>query len=1128
MSHWNKANTTAFFLRLVLHIGMESPLLHIGMENPLLDFTMRKELRTASAQQRAFWITNEVEPGTPAFNVLSVLQLKGTVDTASLARAFDEMIARHEVLRTGLVENNGTVLQDVHEHIPFVLEQQDLRAIPEPERRVQADALVVQMSHTSFDLAVPPHFRAALLRLAEDEHLLAIVFHHVIIDGWSMGPFFFELSSFYSAGRSGGSAALPELAFQYTEFAERQRRRYAQPSFDRDIAFWKRSLADAPPLLALPTSRPRPPVQGSRGKRLAFAVDEPLTTALRALCSRHGVTLFTGLLSAFQVLLQRWADTDDVIVGTPVAGGRDEDLAPLIGCFVNTLALRGDLSGDPSFTALLSRNRTFLLDALEHQQVPFERLLAELEWPRARDHSPLFQVMFVLQNFGTKAPELAGLEIQEVEFDPGLSKLDLTLEIVEGDDLDCFFEYDIELFDAAMMARLATHFQRILEAMVARPELPISSIRLLDEGEWQQAVFGWNATARDYPQRKPAEVFATIAAERPNDVALICEGQRISFGELARRAGQVVTVLRSRAADAAAPVGILLPRSVETFAAVLGCLIAGVPWLPLDTAQPDARLAQLLGLAGCHTVLTSRGLAQRLPEALAAVPMDADAPLWREPVASPEIGATVDLAYVLFTSGSTGVPKGVMGATKALMNRIDWMHEVYPFVRGEVACCKTSIGFVDSVWEMLGALLAGIPTVIIPDEIVLDPEAFIRLLGQHGVTRIVLVPTLLRVLLDYEPNLGRRLPALTMWSVSGEVLTPDLARRFRLACPGRTLINLYGSSEVAADVLVHEVQDADADGHVPIGKPIANTQVYILDRAGQPAPVGLPGAIHVGGSCLALGYWDKPGLTAERFKANPIADAPSPLLFDTGDRGVWREDGTIDYHGRTDSQVKLRGIRLELGEVLAALLGHAAVREAATVIVGGAERQTLVAFVVGRQTGEAADPGALRAYLQERLPPAAVPARLLVLDALPLLPSGKVDQVTLRSLADTTPRSDAAIPFNADVAQIWRAVLSYDDITGATDFFDLGGNSILAMQVTARVRRRFAIDIPIRALFDNPTLAEFSKAVEAAPPAEGDVLTEIAPQPRSRTELDQLKDRLVQLAPEELDALIRKIRSEMH
>lgn len=1098
------------------------------METPLLDFTTRKELRAASAQQRAFWITNEVEPGTPAFNVVRVLHLKGELDQSSLARAFEEMIARHEVLRTGLVESNGTVLQDVHDHIQFVLEEQDLSPLLEPERRLQADALVVRMSQTSFDLAAPPHFRVTLARLAEDEHLLVIVFHHVIIDGWSMGPFFSELASFYEAGRSGGSAVLPELPFQYTEFAERQRRLYAQPGFDKDIAFWKQSLADAPPLLALPTSHPRPPVQGSRGKRLAFEIDEPLTKALRTLCSRHGVTLFTALLSAFQVLLQRWADTDDVIVGTPVAGRRDEDLAPLIGCFVNTLALRGDLSGDPSFTALLSRNRTFLLDALEHQQVPLERLLAELDCPRARDHSPLFQVMFVLQNFGNKAPELAGLEVQEITFDPGLTKLDLTLEILEGDDLTCSFEYDIELFDASMMARLATHFRRILEAVVVRPALPISSIRLLDEGEWQQAVFGWNSTTREYSQRTPAQVFATIAAERPDDVALISEGQRISFGELARRAGQVVTVLRSRGADAAAPIGILLPRSVEAFASVLGCLIAAVPWLPLDTAQPDARLAQLVDLAGCRTVLTFRGLAQRLPAGLATVPMDADAPLWHEPVATSEIGATVDLAYVLFTSGSTGVPKGVMGAIKALMNRIDWMHEVYPFARGEVACCKTSIGFVDSVWEMLGALLAGIPTVIIPDEIVLDPEAFIRLLGQHGVTRIVLVPTLLRVLLDHEPNLGRRLPALTMWSVSGEVLTPDLARRFGLACPGRKLINLYGSSEVAADVLVHEVQDADAGGHVPIGKPIANTQVYILDRAGQPAPVGLPGAIHVGGACLALGYWSKPELTAERFKANPLAGAPSPLLFDTGDRGVWRKDGTIDYRGRTDSQVKLRGIRLELGEVLAALLGHATVKEAATVIVGGADRQMLVAFVVGRQTGEAPDPGALRAYLQERLPPAAVPAKLLVLAALPLLPSGKVDQVTLRSLADTSPRPDAAIPFNADVAQIWRAVLGYDNITGATNFFGLGGNSILAMQVTARVRRRFAIDIPIRTLFDNPTLAEFSKAVEAAPPVEDDALTEIAPQPRSGAELDQLRDRLVQLAPEELDALIRNIRGETH
>jgi acyl-coenzyme A synthetase/AMP-(fatty) acid ligase/acyl carrier protein len=470
-----------------------------------------------------------------------------------------------------------------------------------------------------------------------------------------------------------------------------------------------------------------------------------------------------------------------------------------------------------------------------------------------------------------------------------------------------------------------------------------------------------------------------------------------------------------------------------------------------------------------------------------------------------------------------------MGATKALMNRIDWMHEVYPFAHGEVACCKTSIGFVDSVWEMLGALLAGVPTVIIPDEIVLDPEAFIALLEQHGVTRIVLVPTLLSVLLDYSPDLGRRLPALRMWSISGEVLEPDLVKRFRLACPDRKLINLYGSSEVAADVLVHEVLDADVDGPVPIGKPIANTQVYILDRMGQPAPVGLPGVIHVSGACLALGYWSKPDLTTDRFKANPIAGTPSPLMFNTGDRGVWRADGTILYLGRTDSQVKLRGVRLELGEVAAALRSHATVREAAAVIMGDADRQQLVAFVVGHQEHKIPVPPELRAYLQERLPPAALPAKLLVVDALPLLPSGKVDQVALRSLADSPIHHEAALntdSVNADVADIWRAVLREDEIDATDDFFDLGGNSLLAMQVIVRVRRRFSIDIPIRALFDNPTLAGFSRAVGTALPAEDEALTEIRPQARANMELSELRDRLIQLSPEELDALIRSVKRD--
>lgn len=1093
----------------------------------MLDFLTRNGLRAASAQQRSFWLTNEVDPGTPAFNLLRVLKLKGHVDGPALTRAFNGMIERHEVLRTGIVERDGSVLQRIHDSIRIVIDEHDFSTLPKVERDGKVGALATRMCQAPFDLAMPPHFRVALVRVADAERLLVIVFHHAIIDGSSMGTFFDDLAALYDAALTRQPADLPNIAFQYKEFAERQERLYARPAFEKDVVFWKNTLAGAPPILALPTARPRSGVKGHQGKRINFEVEKPLTEAFGALCSRHGATLFMGLLSAFQIVLHRWADTDDVVIGTPVSGSRDEDLSPLVGCFVNTLALRGDLSGDPTFTDLLARNRSFSLEAFEHQQVPFERVVAEVGVPRARDHSPLFQTMFVLQNFRHEVPKLAGLEVGEIEIDPGVAKLDLTLEVIDGDEMSCSFEYDSSLFEHAMMARMARQFRLMLETVVAKPEQPISSIGLLDREEWQRAVFGWNSTARDYEQRQPADVFTAIAAIRRDDVALISGDQRISFGELAQRAGQVAAVLRSSAAGSAEPVGIFLPRSADAFAAVLGCLIAGVPWVPLDTAQPDRRLAQLVELSGCRTVLTLRALSKRLPDRITSVFMDKDAPLLSVP-AGTNAASTVaaELAYVLFTSGSTGTPKGVMGATKALMNRIDWMHEAYPFAPGEVACCKTSIGFVDSVWEMLGPLLAGIPTVIVPDEVVLDPEAFIALLGQHGVTRIVMVPTLLRVLLDYAPDLGARLPALEMWSVSGETLAPDLVKRFKLACAGRQLVNLYGSSEVAADVLVHEVRDADATGPVPIGKPLANTQVYILDRMGQVAPVGLPGTIHVGGACLALGYWGKPDLTAERFKANPVAGAPSPLLFDTGDRGFWRADGSILYLGRADNQVKLRGVRLELGEVLAALRSHSTVKDAATVIVGEADDRRLVAFIVGDSQDRAPVPAELRTFLRERLPAAAVPSKLVVIDALPLLPSGKIDQVVLKSLADRPARDEAgfvAMPVNADVAQIWRAVLREEEIGAADDFFGLGGNSLLAMQVIVRVRRRFGIDIPIRALFDNPTLAGFSKFVEAVPAAEDGALTEITPQARS-TGFGELRDRLAQLSPEELDALLHSLR----
>jgi amino acid adenylation domain-containing protein len=1086
----------------------------------------------ASAQQHAFWLADELDPGTPAFNLVRIFRIDGSLRADALRQALQGIVDRHEVLRSGLVERGGDVVQEVHPTVTIELVRHDLFTLP-PERRLRrAEELAISLGQEGFDLSTPPHFRAALIRLERDEHILALAFHHVIIDGWSMGLFFDELATFYAAATTGTAPEIEPLRLQYADYARWQAQELSGPRFGRGLRYWRERLAGAPLLLNLPTRQQRSPAGGHRGARFEFALDAELARALRQLGSRQGATLFMVLLAGFQVLLQRYADADDIVIGTPVAGRHDEDIADLIGCFVNTLALRGDLSGNPGFSELIARARETTLEDFEHQEIPFERVVAELKVPRTLAHSPIYQVMLILQNAKAQDPRLEGLDVRELALDPGLAKLDLTLEVIEGEEgLDCSFEYNRDLFDEAFMRPMARHFERILREAVAAPDRPIGEFRLLDDDEWQRSVHDWNDTKRDFALPPPAQAFADITAKHPDRVVLIDGERRVTFAELDRQARQVTATIRTAAGGAEDPIGIFMPRQAETFAAVLGCLTAGLPWVPLDTAQPAQRLASLIAMAGCRTVMTLGTLAPKLPRGVQPLLLDPDAPIWRAEPGGQGPTAASDTAYVLFTSGSTGVPKGVVGSTRALMNRLAWMYDAYPFQPGEVCCCKTSIGFVDSVWEMLGPLLAGVPIVVVPDDVVLDPQAFADLLSEHRVSRIVLVPTLLRVLLDHLPDLGERLRDLRTWTVSGETLTGNLAARFMQACPGRLLINVYGSSEVAADVLVHEVTPADVDHGVPIGRPIANTQVYVLDRAGQPAPVGVPGILHAGGACLALGYWRRPDLTAERFVPNPIPGAPSPTLFNTGDRGCYREDGEILYLGRKDSQVKLRGVRVELGEITAALLADASVRQAAAVVVGEGDDQRLVAFVVGQANGPAPAADALRAALRETLPTVMVPSSVRVVEELPLLPSGKVDNVALTRLAETAPEKRGGGGEQAfvlpEVAAIWRTLLREDDIAPGDDFFERGGNSLMAVQVIARVRKQFGIEIPIRALFDNPTLTGFSRAVERAPRLEGAPKSGIVPQERQNPAMGELQSRLAQLSPAELEALLESVRRQM-
>jgi amino acid adenylation domain-containing protein len=1084
-----------------------------------------------SFAQRLFWLQEQIGPDTPAYNLPRVFLIRGRLDAAVLRESFQVLLRRHDVLRTSFAERDGAILQEVHQEVPIELPFRDLTDLPAHERKGEALRLAKEEGCKVFDLGRPPLLRLLLVQLGQEEHLLVLVVHHIVTDGWSMSIIFNEIAEIYESLATGRRPDLPLLPLRYSDFARWQQDHLTEEALAPDVAYWEANLRGSPELLELPTDRRRPAVQSHRGSLHSVVIDPKVAARLKEACARESATLFMGLLATFQILLSRYSSSEDIPVGTPVAGRNDPGLSELVGCFVNTVVVRTNLSGDPSFTDVLKRVREVALDAYAHQDLPFESLLRSLRPQRSLSHAPLFQVMFILQNAPKQMARIPGLQIEELEFDSGLAKFDLTLEAVEQDEgLYCQFEYSTDLFEPATIERMARHFINLLSAALDTSTVPVSRLPLMHGAEREQILIEWNRTKADYPRDLRIEdAFETQVRRSPDGVALIEAGRPVTYAQLDARANRIAHALIGRSIPNDRPVGIHLGRSADAFAAILGVLKAGHPYVPLDLAQPAARLGRLVENSGCREILTRRGLRDALPAAVDAILLDEDSPVWAgQQDALPRRDAASELAYIIYTSGSTGDPKGVMGTHYAAINRFEWMYRVYPFAAGEVCCQKTALGFVDSIWEMLGPLLRGVPNVIVPDDHLIDPDRLLALLAREGVTRIVLVPTLLRVLLDQAPDLSARVPRLKFWTTSGEYLPDDLSRRFRIACPGAMLLNLYGSSEVTADVTWHEVGELPENMPVPIGKPISNSQIYILDSHMQPVPVGVAGQIHVGGDCLSAGYWRRPDLTAERFFPNPLGQG-SPVLFATGDQGRFLADGRIEYLGRRDGQVKIRGYRIELGEVEAHLAAHPGVHQAALAATGGpaSDSRQLLAYVVGRD-GPMPAPEELRAFLRDRLPQNMVPSVFVAMRELPLLPSGKIDRRALPEPPDTAvdPPTRHVAPRDeteAELAAIWRELLHVSDVGILQNFFDLGGHSLLAMQVLARIRKQFEVDIPIRSLFDVPTIEGLAREIgkaraSGAKPRLGTIRR------RHEPTMDTLAAELGKLSPEQIELLLQQVR----
>jgi amino acid adenylation domain-containing protein len=1031
--------------------------------------------------QERLWFLDRVGQGGRAYNVYHGVRLEGELDAAALERALGEVVRRHGALRTTVREADGAPVQAVAPFAGFALPADDLSGLDPVEREAELRRRVAEVADPPFDLAAGPLFRARLVRLGARDHALLLCMHHLVSDGWSLGIISRELWALYGAFREGRPSPLPDLPPQYADWAVWQR---ARPPHDeeRQLAYWRARLAGAPELLELPADHPRPPMPSFRGGRVPVEAGPEVAEGLRALARAEGATLYMAVLAAFTVLLGRYGAGDDVVVGTPIAGRARKEVEGVVGLFMNTLVLRTDLSGDPTFREVVGRVRETVLGGWEHQDVPFARVIGELRPGRSLAHSTLFQVLFQLdEHGGGEAAAPGGLRVRELPRESDTAKLDLALLLhADSRGIRGGVQYSADLFERATAARMAEHLERLLARAAADPDRRISRLELASPAE-RTRMAAWNRTAALYPaERCIHHLFEDQARRAPGAVALTCAGKQLTYAELDARANRLARHLRAMGVGPEARVGVCLERSPELLVAILGVLKAGGAYVPMDPSHPAERIGYVLDDSGVGVLLTQEALCARLPvrERLAVVAVDA---AWDEIAgwsAAPVDGGAgaENLCYVIYTSGSTGRPKGVAMHHRGVCNYIDWGIRFYGADRGNGAPVFSSMA-VDLTVTNLLPLFAGRPVHLLPEASPVEALAEV-IRARPGFGLIKITPIHLG-LLNSMLAPGELSGVAGTLVIGADFLSAEPTVPWQEHAPGVRLMNEYGPTETVVGCSAYLLPAGrHRAGAVPVGPPIQNLTFHVLDRHLEPVPVGLPGELYIGGAGVARGYLGRPGLTAEKFVPDPFADAPGARMYRTGDRARWVDGGDLMILGRTDHQVKVRGYRVELGEVEAVLRRLPAVREC--VVVTREDRpgdRRLVAYVVAGGVA----PAELRDHLRRTLPEYMVPAAFVVLDALPQTPTGKLDRALLPPPAygGEAPDLDEPRSFvEAQLLQLWEELLGMAPIGPSQNFFELGGNSLLALRLFAQVNRRLGCDLPVSTLFTGGTVRHMAEAVE--------------------------------------------------
>ncbi|VCX92963.1 Tyrocidine synthase 3 [Pseudomonas aeruginosa] len=1047
-------------------------------------------LRLSYAQERQ-WFLWQLEPESAAYHIPSVLRLRGRLDLDALQRSFDSLVARHETLRTRFRLDGDEARQEIAASMALPLDIVALGPLEEGALARQVETTIAR----PFDLERGPLLRVSLLRLAEDDHVLVLVQHHIVSDGWSMQVMVEELVQLYAAYSRGLEVALPALPIQYADYALWQRSWMEAGEKERQLAYWTGLLGGEQPVLELPFDRPRPVRQSHRGAQFILELDIDLSQALRRVAQQEGATAFALLLASFQALLYRYSGQADIRVGVPIANRNRVEIERLIGFFVNTQVLKADLDGRMGFDELLAQARQRALEAQAHQDLPFEQLVEALQPERSLSHNPLFQVLFNYQSEARgngQAFRFDELQMESVQFDSRTAQFDLTLDLTDEEQRFCaVFDYATDLFDASTVERLAGHWRNLLRGIVANPRQRLGELPLLDAPERRQTLSEWNPAQREYAvQGTLQQRFEEQARQRPQAVALILDEQRLSYGELNARANRLAHCLIARGVGADVPVGLALERSLDMLVGLLAILKAGGAYLPLDPAAPEERLAHILDDSGVRLLLTQGHLLERLPrqtgvEVLAIDGLVLDGYAESDPL--PTLSAD-NLAYVIYTSGSTGKPKGTLLTHRNALRLFSATEAWFGFDERDVWTLFHSYAFDFSVWEIFGALLYGGRLVIVPQWVSRSPEDFYRLLCREGVTVLNQTPSAFKQLMAVacSADMATQQPALRYVIFGGEALDLQSLRPWfqRFGDRQPQLVNMYGITETTVHVTYRPVSEADLEGGLvsPIGGTIPDLSWYILDRDLNPVPRGAVGELYIGRAGLARGYLRRPGLSATRFVPNPFPGGAGERLYRTGDLARFQADGNIEYIGRIDHQVKVRGFRIELGEIEAALAGLAGVRDAVVLAHDGVGGTQLVGYVVADSAEDAERlRESLRESLKRHLPDYMVPAHLMLLERMPLTVNGKLDRQAL-------PQPDASLSQQAyrapgseleqRIAAIWSEILGVERVGLDDNFFELGGHSLLATRVISRVRQEQQLDASLKALFERPVLEAFAQGLE--------------------------------------------------